>query len=229
MTGDGVLGYPDGAPFDRVVSTAAIRDVVPPAWVQQLRPDCRLVTPWGTDWWNGFLLTLAMTGEGRATGRFSGNLSFMRVRAQHSSLYGFEPDETEIGQATATTTECRGSDLAAMLDPDQALFAIGARVPDCYRYLEWDHFGPRHHLLDLDDGRTRSFARLEWDVSSTAPFTVRQLGARRLWDEVEKAYVWWRDQGRPGMDRFGLEINAGHQWLWLDSPDHPVRDLTERP
>lgn len=223
---DGTHGYPLAAPYDRVMSTAAVRDVVPQAWVDQLRPGGKLVTAWGTDWWNGFMLTVTKTRAERASGRFSGNLAFMRIRAQHASLYGWEPDEADITRTDATTTACRGDDLAAMLDRNQALFAIGARVPDCYRYLEWNHYGQRHHLMDLDDGRTTSFARLDWNVADPAPFTVYQLGPRRLWDEVEAAYRWWREQGEPGLDRFGLEIDTGRQWLWLDSPDTVVRELS---
>ncbi|MGH3777747.1 MAG: hypothetical protein ACRDRR_18795 [Pseudonocardiaceae bacterium] len=47
ITGDGMAGYSAGAPYDRVISTASIREVVPRAWLDQLRPTGRLVTPWG--------------------------------------------------------------------------------------------------------------------------------------------------------------------------------------
>lgn len=227
ITGDGALGHLDEAPYDRVISTAAIRDVVPAAWLDQVRPGGRLVTPWGTDWSNGALLTVAMDDDRRATGRFSGNLAFMRLRDQRAALYGFEPSDDEISrQADVSTTDCRGWDLAAMLDQKRALFAIGARVPDCYQYLEWNHFAERHHLLDLDDGRTKSFARLDWNVSDPAPFTVYQLGPRRLWDEVECAYRWWERHDKPGIDRFGWEFRDDRQWLWLDEPETVIRDLT---
>lgn len=42
--GDGMLGYPEAAPYDRVVLTALARDVAP-AWREQLRPDGRLLLP----------------------------------------------------------------------------------------------------------------------------------------------------------------------------------------
>jgi protein-L-isoaspartate O-methyltransferase len=225
LTGDGELGCPAGAPYDRVVSTAAVREVVPWAWLDQLRPGGRLVTPWGTDWLNGVMLTLTCRGRRDGSGRFSGDLAFMRIRAQHASLYGWEPSDIKIAGTDVSTTGLRGSALGEMLNPAEGAFAIGALVPDCYRQVDWDHFGRRHHLLDLDDGRTKSFARLEWNVGDPAPFTVRQLGPRRLWDEVVAARTWWHECGQPALDRFGLEIRDDRQWLWLDTPDNVVRSL----
>ncbi len=41
---DGALGYPDGAPYDRVIATVGAWDL-PLAWLDQLAPDGRLVVP----------------------------------------------------------------------------------------------------------------------------------------------------------------------------------------
>ncbi|MGH3905581.1 MAG: hypothetical protein ACRDTE_15565 [Pseudonocardiaceae bacterium] len=113
-----------------------------------------------------------------------------------------------------------------MLNPDKGRFAIGARVRDCHPYMDWDATGALHHYLDLDDGFTKSFARLDANLNDSAAFTVYQLGPRGLWDEVEAAYDWWYEQGEPRFDRFGLEVREGIQWLWLDEPANVVRVLT---
>lgn len=42
--GDGALGWPAAAPYDRIVVTAAAEDL-PPAWWEQLAPEGRLVVP----------------------------------------------------------------------------------------------------------------------------------------------------------------------------------------
>ncbi len=44
VQGDGALGHPDGAPYDRMIATVAAWDV-PPAWWDQLAPHGRLVVP----------------------------------------------------------------------------------------------------------------------------------------------------------------------------------------
>uniref|UniRef100_UPI003F493476 methyltransferase domain-containing protein n=1 Tax=Amycolatopsis sp. CA-096443 TaxID=3239919 RepID=UPI003F493476 len=58
VVGDGVHGWAESAPYDRIVATASVRELVPREWLAQLRPGGRLVAPWGTDHGNGALLTL---------------------------------------------------------------------------------------------------------------------------------------------------------------------------
>ena len=226
ITGDGLAGCPSGAPYDRVISTAAVREAVPRAWLDQLRPGGRLVTPWGTDWSNGGMLTLDLTGSGVAGGRFAGDLAFMRIRSQRRALHGWQPGVEDLENAHTSTTECRGSDLDRMLNPAKGRFAIGARLASCCLVIGWDQHGELHHTLELDDGATKSWAHLDANLNDPSPFTVRQLGSRALWDEAEAAYDWWYEQGEPGPDRFGFHSDHGRQWVWLDEPANVVRQLS---
>ena len=226
VTADGEEGWPEQAPYDRIIATAAVRDRIPAAWLDQLRPGGRLVTPWGTDWSNGVMLRLDKDVDGSSLGRFSGDLAFMRLRRHRRDLSGFQPTAKQIGAADRSTTECRGADLNRILNPAKGQFAIGARLRHCTLLVEWDKFGERHHVIELDDGETGSWARLDADLTNPAPFTVDQLGPRQLWNELETAYDWWHDHGEPAMDRFGLRATGdGQQWLFLDTPDDIVRTL----
>ncbi|MGQ0774126.1 MAG: methyltransferase domain-containing protein [Pseudonocardiales bacterium] len=226
VTGDGLAGYPADAGYDRVICTASIREVVPRAWLDQLRSGGLLVTPWGTDWSNGVMLTLHKSENETVTGRFCGDLAFMRIRSQRRALYGWRPADTDIERAEISTTDCRGRDLDRMLNPEKSgNFAIGARLASCCLIVKWDQHGTLHHNLELDHGATGSWAQLDANLNDPAPFTVRQLGPRKLWDEVEAAYDWWYEQGEPGLDRFGFQIRDGQQWVWLDEPDNAVRIL----
>jgi protein-L-isoaspartate(D-aspartate) O-methyltransferase len=47
-TGDGSLGWPEAAPFDRIIVTAAA-PVIPPALVAQLAPGGRMIVPVGEE------------------------------------------------------------------------------------------------------------------------------------------------------------------------------------
>ncbi len=50
IVGDGTLGYPDMAPYDRIIVTAAAPDVPKPL-IDQLRVGGRMVIPVGSLWW----------------------------------------------------------------------------------------------------------------------------------------------------------------------------------
>lgn len=55
VTGEGAIGYPSGAPYDRVVVTAACHRV-PYSWVAQARPGGRIVVPWADAYAGGLTL-----------------------------------------------------------------------------------------------------------------------------------------------------------------------------
>ena len=61
--GDGSRGWPEAAPFDRIIVTAAARRV-PQALLDQLAPDGILVIPVGEGGWDQRLLRIRRTEEG---------------------------------------------------------------------------------------------------------------------------------------------------------------------
>jgi protein-L-isoaspartate(D-aspartate) O-methyltransferase len=66
--GDGYRGWPEAAPFDGIIVTAA-PDHVPPALVEQLKPGGRLVIPVGTHSFSQELLLIRKDADGRAVTR----------------------------------------------------------------------------------------------------------------------------------------------------------------
>jgi protein-L-isoaspartate(D-aspartate) O-methyltransferase len=221
ITGDGTEGYPDKAPYDRILATAAVRNTVPSSWLRQTRGGGLIVTPWGTDYCNGVMLTLHVTTEGSATGRFHGDLAFMRLRNHVRRFY--EPNQALIQRAEVSTTDVHGWDFYRMINSDQAGFSIGLHVPRCALTVHLNKFGEDHHTLELDDITTGSWARLNAHLTSPKPLVVHQLGPRRLWDEAVAAYDWWYDHGKPNLCRFGMTMTADAQTVWLDDPATVVR------
>ena len=72
--GDGYLGWPERAPFDAIIVTAAAPHV-PPALLAQLRPGGRMIVPVGND-----LRLLVKDSAGAVTESFLGHVSFVPLR-----------------------------------------------------------------------------------------------------------------------------------------------------
>lgn len=67
-TGDGYYGWPEAAPFDAIIVTAAASHVPPPL-VQQLKPGGRMVIPVGTAFLTQHLLLVVKQADGSVTTR----------------------------------------------------------------------------------------------------------------------------------------------------------------
>ncbi len=67
--GDGAKGWPEQAPFDRIIVTAAAI-AVPQDLVDQLKDDGLMIVPIGQDTWNQRLLAIRRTGDTIATEAF---------------------------------------------------------------------------------------------------------------------------------------------------------------
>lgn len=62
--GDGYRGWPEHAPFDAIIVTAAPSEV-PPALIEQLKPGGRLVIPVGAQWSGQELLVIEKDAHGK--------------------------------------------------------------------------------------------------------------------------------------------------------------------
>lgn len=65
---DGYKGWPAGAPYDRIIVTAAPPEL-PRALVDQLAPGGKLVAPVGSGWWAQELIVLDKAADGRTRRR----------------------------------------------------------------------------------------------------------------------------------------------------------------
>lgn len=217
VTGDGLLGHPPEAPYDRVIATCGLRSGLFD-WVRQTAPGGVILAPWGTYYSYTeatVRLTVADDSES-ASGRFTRPVNFMRMRSQrlerpeHS---GYVPAQGTGGADKSTTTVTESEFLTGSYDVEA--FAVGLQVPACTHTPDRKQDGRRPvWFYGLTD---RSWSVVIFrDGHDTA--TVYQSGPRRLWDEVEAAFRWWQEQGRPGFDRFGLTVTAERQVPWLDDP-----------
>ncbi|MBT2210477.1 rRNA adenine N-6-methyltransferase family protein [Actinomadura sp. NEAU-AAG7] len=82
VSGDGVEGHWPGAPYDRIIVTAAVAEV-PYAWVEQTRAGGIIIAPWVASFHpDEPLLTLEVKPDGTAEGRFGSPAWFMPMRGR---------------------------------------------------------------------------------------------------------------------------------------------------
>jgi protein-L-isoaspartate(D-aspartate) O-methyltransferase len=80
VVGDGTIGYPDKAPYDRIIVTAAAPKVAQP-WLDQLADDGRLVLPLGQRW--SQVLTLVIKHGDRIDQESHGGCVFVPLVGEH--------------------------------------------------------------------------------------------------------------------------------------------------
>ncbi|MFL4906812.1 methyltransferase domain-containing protein [Streptomyces sp. MMS24-I2-30] len=220
VVGDGAEGYAEGAPYDRVIATASIGRV-PRQWIEQTKPAGIIVAPWGPTYGGEGVVRLTVAGDGSASGWFVGSSAFMRLRAQRVR-------RTHVREYLGGRTwPANGTRSVTTLSPDEvgdwpAMFGIGVQVPGAFPWME--SYDDGSYTLWLRDTAVTSWATADHE-KGRGEFEVYQSGPRRLWDEIETAYRWWEEQGKPGFERFGLTVDADGERVWLDQPDQlvPVR------
>nr|WP_269856132.1 methyltransferase domain-containing protein [Streptomyces sp. RPT161] len=221
ICGDGLQGWREGAPYDRVIATVGLRSI-PAAWLEQTRPGGIILAPWGTDFTNrDALARLVVAEDGSASGRFTGSVEFMKLRSQRVVWPQFEEYLPAGFPGDATVAETCLSPLSMVPDVSftAAPFVVGLAVPGCVHTVQRSDTEALVWFISLTD---RSWAAVRWPADGDRG-EVYQSGARRLWDEVEAAWRWWDGAGQPGVDRFGLTVRVdGAHEVWLGEPEQRV-------
>jgi protein-L-isoaspartate(D-aspartate) O-methyltransferase len=84
LAGDGNLGWPDQAPFDRIIVTAAAEDEVPPALIDQLGPRGIMVVPVARSAIDQRLIRVARAADGLHSADLGG-VRFVPLVSEHDA------------------------------------------------------------------------------------------------------------------------------------------------
>lgn len=214
IVGDGAAGHPDGGPYDRVHVTCAVQNI-PYAWVRQTRPGGVIVAPWqpGHDW--GWMVRLTVSGQA-AIGRFGERAGYMMLRSQRARLR-FRQHHLDDAKVSGTRLDPRAV-VQAGAGAELAITALAPGIKLMPRRSDGTAFTLMLYELGVPDG---CWAACDYEPG-VDEYRVTQYGQRRLWDEVEAAFIWWVAHDSPAADRFGLTVDLEGQRIWLDSPDRPV-------
>ncbi|MGW6532710.1 protein-L-isoaspartate O-methyltransferase family protein [Streptomyces venezuelae] len=205
VCGDGLEGWLATAPYDRIISTAAVRSV-PRPWREQCNDGAVILAPFNTLYARGGLLRLRIQGR-VASGRFVGGACYMWVRSQRP-VHRLRPPADSHKEASP-------------IDPEEILgrgwaqdFALGLYLPD----VSFSHRGEgEDKQVQLWDEPGTSVAIVDYDEWwRTDAVTV--YGDRNLWSELVGAYSEWRLAGQPHYTRSGLTCADDGEHFWLDRP-----------
>ncbi|MFI7134015.1 protein-L-isoaspartate(D-aspartate) O-methyltransferase [Nonomuraea sp. NPDC050153] len=207
--GDGMLGYPDGAPYDAVHVTVG-STCASPAWIAQTRPGGTVVFPWMPAWSShgGTFVALRPLGDGTAVGRFGPGCTFMMIRSQR------DKEQFILGEDWR--------ERPARIDPQRlvgewaAVIALAATLPgvSCSAGANGGGF----ILYAYTDAAA---ARVAWNEDA-GDWIVRYGGDRDLYAEAEEAFTRWLSLGSPAAHRYGYTSTPDGDTIWLDTPAHVV-------
>ncbi|MCX4739048.1 ATP-grasp peptide maturase system methyltransferase [Streptomyces antibioticus] len=209
VTGDGLLGHPARAPYDRVIATCAVRRI-PHTWVRQTEPGGIILATVGSWPYGTALAKVTVNDDGTAEGRIIGRSSFMHARDQ--ALIPLAGDLS--ARAAYADTERPARIAPVLLDEWMPAFLAQLAVPGAQLVRATAADGTLS--LYLFDSERESFAAFTQD---TAGWTVRQGGPIAVWDAVEETLAAWQDAGGPDIARIRLRITQqAHVYRIGDHP-----------
>ncbi|MFJ6459488.1 ATP-grasp peptide maturase system methyltransferase [Streptomyces sp. NPDC091387] len=210
VTGDGLLGHPRRAPYDRVIATCAVRRI-PLTWIRQTKPGGIVLATVGGSWHYGTGLAKVVVGEdGTAEGRIIGRSSFMQARSQATL-----PVSGDLSARTAYADSERATKVPpTMLAEWMPAFLAQLAAPGAQFVRAETLEGAQ--LRYLFDPERESFAEF---TANGGGWTVRQGGPAALWNDIEQALTAWQSAGSPDITTVRLRITRDSHTYWID--DNP--------
>jgi protein-L-isoaspartate O-methyltransferase len=211
VLGDGAAGYPDRAPYDRVIATCSFTHV-PYAWVAQSREGAKImVTLDGANGASAFA-TLTVEDKGRARGRFHPDtISFMMSRSHPA------PDADDSDISWFDTVGERPSDIAPDVFDDRTFrFLLQCSLPCVTSVGPMRLVGERTWVHGYLDAATRAWGSYRID---NGVLLAREGAFGGIWSQIERAYCDWNALGRPPLHAFELMVTADGQALTIPGTD----------
>ncbi len=206
VTGDGLLGHPPRAPYDRIIATCAVRRI-PYTWLRQTKPGGTILATLGSWSYGTGLAKVTVSEDGTADGRIIGRSSFMHARSQAAA-----PPSGDLSARTAYADTERPAKLPpTLLDDWMPAFLAQLTAPRSQLVRAGAADGTQ--LLYLFDTDRESFAAFTED--DTGGWSVRQGGPVALWDAIEATLDAWRATGRADISDVRLHITDRAHVYWI--------------
>lgn len=211
-TTDGANGLPDHGPYDRIIATCSVQ-YIPPAWIEQLRPDGMLLADLEGSIYAGNIASLHRQTSTILQGRFCEQYgSFMPMQHQ----LGIHPGRSHRTDPSTAT------ERTSTLSPDfvhqrQHPFSFFAQLHLPHgTQLQPAAAGDRTRLVAPDG----SWCEVSHRPDESGHRHLIEGGPQRLWHLIEQAHEHYTAVGHPQWERFGFTATPTEQHVWLDDPDN---------
>ena len=202
--GDGAAGWPEAAPFDRIVATVGCPDL-PPAWLDQLTDGGVLLVPLLLRGFGAPLLHLRKDGAA-FTGGFRGPSGFMTLQGAHHTDTHDQIIIDDIPEGLPVTSVS----LPESINAGFLWFLFATN--DAFRYAVRRGEESPHILHHVDTAA--------WITFMPDDPSVQVMGESRAFDDLRAAQEEWMEYGRPSLKSFEVDVVSADEAPaggWLDT------------
>lgn len=206
IVGDGVAGWSPGAPYDRIIATASA-PTLPMAWVEQLRPNGKLVMDLQGSLASGFLVVEKTATE--VSGHFLPEpLHFMPLETEAISLPHTKlADLLQQGCLAMFTQEDDTIFPETLFDPAFRWF-VQWHIPRCQvskrKQIQRDTGSVIHSILVIEP-RCLALVRFQKQQEEDR-WRGEVYGSVQFWQELQQAYETFHALGEPDQQQYRLIV-----------------------
>lgn len=193
--GDGSLGEPMHAPYDRIIATASASGI-PRAWYEQLAPGGCLVMDLQGSLHKSSFLVLRKAADGHFDPRY---LYFMPLRS--GDAVPASPVSRLLREPVNGKVTISDERAASIFDNDAFLWFLQWSVPGITMSrataTQGSHAG--QSFVTLIDAAKETILQL---YALDGQWSGYQRGKVDLWETIEQMYTAWEHSGRPALDAY---------------------------
>jgi hypothetical protein len=220
---DGLQGYPQYAPYDRIIVTASV-PFIPMAWIEQLNVNGRLVCDLAGSLARAFLV-IEKDAQGQVSGRFLPQiLYFMPLKSE--ALPDFS---VRLPKLQPVYDIVPGEMTTAFLEKLQHDRSFRWFLQWNMPHIKLQHLFPQGEericLIAPDDRSYLAFSRMD-NASWTATLYAEpqpNSSISSFWEDLCGIYCQWEQFGKPGVENYLFCVQDTIPVLCLDSLILPMK------
>ena len=208
ICGNGLLGYPDAAPYDRLLATGSFRSF-PDAWLDQLVPEGKLV---GNLIGNLASVFVCLT---KNTQSADGVLLPIGGDKQYMELhYGAFPRlvvpnwseyETAVLKEHRTTIN-----VPVLIQQTDFLFLLQCLFSQLERHWRYNPESEKADVYFLAEKTS-----LTVQIHESGEWIVQERGDASLWERFYEATMLWKRYDHPSLNQYRIHIDPSGQYISL--------------